>query len=88
MAWSDSEQKFEKTLYEELDEEQDNFVAKHVAQAKGIRPRFRIGQEAVHVWLSLPSNTLGWDDRFQLGRLNGLATSGDRENRRIPVIGA
>jgi hypothetical protein len=35
MDWSDSEQKFEKTLYEEY----DNFLAKHVAQ-EGV-PTFR-----------------------------------------------
>ena len=64
MAWSDSEQKFEKT--EELDEEHDNFLTKHVGQAKGIRPRFRMAQEVVPVYVGL-------GDRFQPGRLDRVA---------------
>ena len=73
MAWSDSEQKFENTLCEELYEEHNNFLAKHLAQAKRIRPPFRIAQEAIHARFSLLSSTLGWDDRFHLGRLNSFA---------------
>ena len=45
MAWSDGEQKFEKT-YEARDDEHNKFLTKHVAQAKGIGPRFRISSKS------------------------------------------
>lgn len=70
------ENAFDEEFQDYLAKQTAYHVAKQVAPAKAMRRRFWIAQvEAVHEWLSLPSDTPSWDGKFPgvVNMMSGLS---------------